>query len=336
MKEKPDVFLIGLGSKLGSEVRTAEEIAEKFSKKTEAVLRNGVTKLFSLSKEEDLIDFTSRLVIDLLQKTKIELSEIRGVFGSNNTTAKFLMPSFIACVANELGLRNVICDPIGLGCSGGLQALRSAYNQAIVDSIDGKFGYYLVVAGDQFNRLLDPNDFGTSILFSEGVAVMLLSNCREGGYKIARIGTKSLLGEHFYALNIKNPYHGLNESGSLPKLKMEGPKIFAFAVNTFSDILNLIGLQSMNAETYFIPHQANLRIIEKIIKKNGLIPSQVYTDGIKMIGNTLLAAVFFGLHDALKRNLFDKSNRVILGTFGAELQIGAVLLLPQKVDLILS
>ena len=84
------------------------------------------------------------------------------------------------------------------------------------------------------------------------------------------------------------------------------------------------------------PHQANLRIIDKIIKNNGLIPSQVYTDGIKMIGNTLLASVFFGLHDALKRNIFDKNNPVILGTFGAELQIGAVLLLPQRLDLILS
>ena len=146
MKEKSDVFLIGLGSKLGSEVRTAKEIAKRFNKKTEDVLKNGVTKLFSLSKEEDIIDFTFWLVIDLLEKTKIDLGEIRGVFGSNNNTAKFLMPSFTACVANELGLQNVICDQIGLGCSGGLQALRNAYNQAIVDAIDGKFGYYLVVA----------------------------------------------------------------------------------------------------------------------------------------------------------------------------------------------
>ena len=296
-----------------------------------------MTKLFSLSKEEDIIDFTFWLVIDLLEKTKIDLGEIRGVFGSNNNTAKFLMPSFTACVANELGLQNVICDQIGLGCSGGLQALRNAYNQAIVDAIDGKFGYYLVVAGDQFNLFLDPNNFGTSTLFSEGVAVMLLSNCHnERGYKIARIGTKSLLGEDFYSLNVKNPYHVLNESFGLPKLKMDGLKVFQFAVNTFSDILSLIGLESIDAETYFIPHQANLRIIDKIIKNNGLIPSQVYTDGIKMIGNTLLASVFFGLHDALKRNIFDKNNPVILGTFGAELQIGAVLLLPQRLDLILS
>ena len=101
------------------------------------------------------------------------------------------MPSFTACVANELGLQSVICDQIGLGCSGGLQALRNAYNQAIVDAIDGKFGYYLVVAGDQFNLFLDPNNFGTSTLFSEGEAVMFLPNCHnERGYKIARIGTK--------------------------------------------------------------------------------------------------------------------------------------------------
>ena len=233
-------------------------------------------------------------------------------------------------------LKNIICDHIGLGCSGGLQALRNAYNQAIVDYTAGKIGYYLVIMGDQTSRLLDQNDFSTSFLFSEGAAAILLTNDQnEGrGYKIEKIGTKSLLGESIYDLRIKNPYDSLNKLGMIPKLKMNGLRVFQFAINIFPDILDLIGLKSMDKYTYFIPHQANLRIIKGIIKNNPnqLNPSNVYSDGIKN-GNTSSASVFFGLNDSLKRGLFNQGYSVILGTFGAELQIGAALLLPQKEDL---
>lgn|SRR3989338_442790 len=333
MESNFKISLIGLNSGHGHEVKNAEEIANKFSKKSEDVFRNGVTKLYFLSKQENLIDFTSQITSDLLQKLGIDLSKIKGVFGSNNQTADFLIPAFTACVSNKLGLRNVICDQVGLGCSGGLQALRNAYNQAVVDSMNGILGYYLVVVGDQLGRLLDPEDFGMSILFSEGSAVLVLTNRpdEEGGYKIEKIRTKSLLGKHLWALRIKNPYS--NNLGEIPKFEMNGLEVFQFAINTFPDILDLIGLQSIGNETYFIPHQANLRIIDKIIKNNELNPNNVYSDGIKTIGNVASASVFFGLHDALKRNLLDKNYKVVLGAFGAELQIGAALLLPQGAGL---
>lgn len=331
------ISLIGINTKLGSQEETSTQIAEKFNVDVEKVTRNGITKLYSLSEKEDLVNLTSQVASDLFQKLKIDLLKIRGIFGSSNLTVKLLMPAFIACVANRLGLRNICCDQVGLGCSGGLQALKIAHNQAVIDYLDGKIGYYLVIVGDQIARILDPKDFGTSILFSDGVAAVIITNNpdEERGYKIERIGTKSLLDDNLYALRLKNPHDSLNKLGGVPKLKMDGPRIFLFAVNSFLDILELVKLEKLGNETYFIPHQANLRIIEAIIQKNGLNPNHVYCDGIKTIGNTLNASTFFGLCDALKRKLFNERHRVLLGAFGAELQIGATLLTPQRQELCL-
>lgn len=332
------ISLIALNTKLGSQEETSVQIAGKFKVAVEKVTRNGITKLYSLSEQEELVDFTFQVGIELLHEAEIDIKEIKGIFGSSNLTAKFLMPTFIACIANRLGLRSIYCDQVGLGCSGGLQALKIAYNQAVIDYLKGEIGYYLVIVGDQIARILDPKDFGTSILFSDGVAAVIITNnpCEERGYKIERIGTKSLLNDHIYALRLKNPHCSLNKLGGIPKLKMDGPIVFRFAVNSFLDMLELVKLKMLDDETYFIPHQANLRILEAIIQKNGLNPKHVYDDGIKTIGNTLNAAIFFGLNDSLKRKLFNKNGyRVLLGTFGAELQIGAALLAPQRQDLCL-
>lgn len=324
------ISIIGLDSKIGSDVKTAELISGYFNKKPEDVTKNGVTKLCYLLKNEDILKFAWRTAEDLIVKSEIDRLKIRGVFGSSNYTAKFLIPSFTACCAKELRLKNVVCDQIGLGCAGGLQALRNCHNQAVVDFIEGKIGYYLVVVGDQISLILDRENFSTSVLFSEGVAVLLLSNNPEEskGYKIDRVGTKSLLSEHLYSLRLENPYHSLSKKNEIPKLKMEGLNVFQFAVKSFPDILDLVGLKELDDKTYFIPHQANIRIIDQIIQNNKLNPNNVYTEGIKTIGNTSGASVFFGLQDSLRNNLFDKRNKVLLGAFGAELQVGTAMLLP--------
>lgn len=337
MNPRFKISLIALNTKLGSQERTAAQIAGKFNVDAEKITKNGITKLYSLSEQEDLVNFTSQVGIELLHKSEIDLLKIKGIFGSNNLTARLLMPSFTACVANRLGLRNICCDHVGLGCSGGLQALKIAYNQAVIDYLVGEIGYYLVVVGDQINRIVDPKDYGTSVLFSDGVAAVCITNNpdEERGYKIERVATKSLLSDDIYSLRLKNPHYGLDKLGGLPKLKMDGPKIFQFASNSFLDMLKLAKLKAIDDETYFIPHQANLRIIEALIKKYRLNSNDIYVDGVKTIGNTLNASIFFGLKDASSRNLFPKRNHVLLGAFGAELQIGVALLVPQKHDLVL-
>lgn len=109
---------------------------------------------------------------------------------------------------------------------------------------------------------------------------------------------------------------------------MEGSQVFEFGVEAYDDFLDLVGLRDLPRDGYLVPHQPNLRMLEAMIARAGLDAARVYVDGIRTIGNTSGAATFLGLADALRRGLTQGRDRVLLGAFGAELQVGAALLQP--------
>jgi 3-oxoacyl-[acyl-carrier-protein] synthase III len=290
--------------------------------------KTGVTGLCRLAEGESLVDLAQRCAEVVLAHAGVALGEVRGVFGSSNPTGEDLIPTFTATFAQALGLREVIVDHVGIGCCGGLQALRNAHNQLVVDGIEGRASHCLVVAADHTSRILDPDRRHTGTLFGEGVSVALLTNAPRaaGGYRIAAIGTKSLLGDALHALRLRNPHAG--HAAPLPKLEMDGRRVSAFGEGVFSHFLSLTGLRALPPGGYVVPHQPNLRMLEAMMTQAELDPAQVYLDGIRTVGNVSPAAALLGLEDALRRGLVGGSQPVLLGAFGAELQIGAALLVP--------
>jgi 3-oxoacyl-[acyl-carrier-protein] synthase III len=109
---------------------------------------------------------------------------------------------------------------------------------------------------------------------------------------------------------------------------MDGRRIFAFGERAVAHFLELLGLDGWPHGTYLVPHQPNLRMLEAMIEQAGLDPRFVYVDGIRTIGNTSGPATLLGLEDALRRGLVPDGAPVMLGAFGAELQVGAILLRP--------
>lgn len=326
------ISIIGLSCKLGSKVVPVEDIAKRFDVTTEEIQKkSGITKLHVLAENEDIVDMTAECAKRILQHKNILIDDIDGVFGSSNPTMETLIPTFAVQVAKRLGLKYVIADQIGLGCCGGMQALKNAHNQLVVDANNGKKSLYLVVVADQTSRILDPKNFATSILFSEGCAVVLLSNDNQHihGYTIRKIQTKSLLTDSVEAIRLKNPHAC---KGNLSTIEMDGAAIYKFGTKILDHILecagNSISVFKRN-DMYLIPHQPNLRMLQTLMKNYDLTEKQIYMDGIRTIGNTSGSAVFFGLHDALSRRIFYMRQWVILGAFGAELQVGGALLVPQ-------
>jgi 3-oxoacyl-[acyl-carrier-protein] synthase-3 len=254
--------------------------------------------------------------------------DLRGVFGSSNPTADDLLPTFTAATAAAMGLENILVDNVGIGCCGGLQAIRAAYSQLVVDALRGRTGHALVVVGDQSSRILDPTHKQTGTLFGEGVAAALLttSSALAAGYEIIGAETRSMLGPSLGALRLRNPH--AQDDSALPKFEMDGRRIFAFGERAVGHFLELLGLASWPQGTYLVPHQPNLRMLEAMIERAGLDPRLVYVDGIRTIGNTSGPATLLGLEDALRRRLVPDGAPVMLGAFGAELQVGAVLLRP--------
>jgi 3-oxoacyl-[acyl-carrier-protein] synthase-3 len=320
---------VALAGAVGQRVLTVDELAARFDLTPERITaKTGITGLRRLGPGESLVDLARELARTVLAETGVAVEDVRGVFGSSNPTWDDLLPTFTASCANAIGLRHVIVDHVGIGCCGGLQAMRSAYNQLVVDGLDGRVSHCLVVAGDQTSRILDPDRRQTGTLFGEGVSVALLTNAPDAdrGYDVVAIGTKSLLGDALASLRIRNPYAATSEARVFP-LEMEGARIVEFAAGVVEHFLALVGGR-LPPDCYVVPHQPNLRILEAMIARAGLDPERVYVDGIRTVGNTSAPAAMLGLEDALRRGLVGRGDPVLLGAFGAELQVGAALLQP--------
>jgi 3-oxoacyl-[acyl-carrier-protein] synthase-3 len=326
---KPSVTLVGLGGAVGEHTITLDELATRFGLPPERITaRTGVTALRRFGPRQSTVRIACSLARSLLEHADLPVSAVRGVFGSSNPTGDNLLPTWTASVANALGLRDVIVDHVGIGCCGVLQAMRCAYNQLVVDALDGHVSHCLVVSADQTSRILDPALKRTGTLFGEGAAVALLTNDpgAERGYAIAGIGTKSLLGDALESLRIRNPY-AAPQGASDVYLEMDGAPLCAFAAGVFDHFRAIVG-RDLPDGCYVVPHQPNLRMLESMIETARLDPARVYVDGIRTIGNTSAPASLLGLEDALRRGLVAATDPVLLGAFGAELQVGAALLLP--------
>jgi 3-oxoacyl-[acyl-carrier-protein] synthase-3 len=323
----PSVFLAGLAGRVGSTVLTLKELSARYDlpeKKIEE--KTGITGLRRFAPGEDMVAIARELALEVLARSGAALGDVRAVFGSSNPTADDLLPTFTVAAAHAIGLRDVIADHVGIGCAGALLSLRNAYNQLLVDALAGRVGHALVIVGDHSSRIIDPANRHTATLFGEGVAVALLTTSPKlrAGYEIVRVASKSLLNDALFALRLRNPQ--ANEK--LPKFEMQGRSIFEFGTHAVEHILALLGLDRFDDKTYLVPHQPNLRMLEAMIAHAGLDPRRVYVDGIRTIGNTSGPAVLLGLEDALAGDLCAADAPVVLGAFGAELQVGAALLRP--------
>jgi 3-oxoacyl-[acyl-carrier-protein] synthase-3 len=330
MSERPRVFLAGLAGRVGSLTVTLQELASRYGLAVAKIEeKTGITALRRLAPGESLVSLACDLTHEVLSRSGAALEDVRAVFGSSNPTADDLLPTFTVAAAAAIGLRPMIADHVGSGCAGALLCMRNAYNQLVVDAQGGRVGHALVIVGDQSSRILDPDNRHTATLFGEGVAVALLttSPALRAGYEVVRVASKSLLGPSVLALRLRNP-HALPPGSPLPKFEMEGRTIFEFGAHAVEHFLALLGLPRLDDATYLVPHQPNLRMLEAMIARAGLEARQVYIDGIRTVGNTSAPAVLLGLEDALARRLCAVDAPVVLGAFGAELQVAAALLRP--------
>lgn len=323
------IKIIGIDCQLGSKEISLGDIANRFGITPEKITKkSGITKLYALSESESLLSIGVDCVERLLENKKIEKTKVSGIFGSTNLSTETLIPTFTIQLASVLGFRNIIADQVGLGCVGGIQALKSAYNQLMVDTYLGKISYYLVVAGDATNRILDPDNFGTSILFSEGFGAMIITNdptCTDG-YKINTVSTKSFLTGDITAICLKSPFRYGDQS-----VEMNGKILFRFGTTILDEIMKCVDVSLENFKQhgmYLVSHQPNLRMLESLMNRYQLTENEMYIDGIKTIGNTSGPATFFGLKDVIERRLVNEKQEIILGAFGAELQVGGVHLIP--------
>jgi 3-oxoacyl-[acyl-carrier-protein] synthase-3 len=330
---KMEVAIIGVARRLGSTVIKASEIETLFEREPGTIQGlSGVSQLHKIGPDEDLVSLSAEACHEALSAAGVSLAHVTGVFTSCNPTTDYLIPSLAPLVAAKLGLSHLLALNIGMGCAGGVQALQAAYNQLVVDSVNGKTSYYLVVAGDHTSRMLDKASWKTAILFSDGVTAAVVTNDSKvrGGFAVERVASETYAGESVDVINLPNALalEDKSERNSF-QLHMRGRGVFEFGTRIAPRVRALSGLESFE-DVYIIPHQANIRMLNELVPAFEVRPEQLYTDGITRIGNISGAACFLGLEDVMREpSIRGATSTVLLCAFGAELQVAAAVLRPR-------
>lgn len=230
-----------------------------------------------------------------------------------------LFPSVSCVLQDKLKAKNAACLDVSAACSGFNFGLSVA--SSFIES--GKYKKILLVGADELTKYLDWTDRGTCILFGDGAgAVVLEATEKEEGVLASWLKAEGHLG-----FNLTMPGGGTRASAS-KFIKMDGKEVFKFAVRaletSIKEVLKQAG-KEISAIDLLIPHQANIRIIDHVIKRMGIPKEKVFIN-LQKYGNTSAASVPIALDEALSSGRIKSGDLIVLSGFGAGLTYGANLI----------
>ncbi len=246
-----------------------------------------------------------------------------------------IMPATASRVARECGCDSAGVFDLSAGCTGFVYALAMAAGAVA----SGLHKHVLVVGAETISRMLDWQDRSTAVLFGDGAgaAVVSLLDSRNGS---EGCGPRGILGFDLGADGSGEEFLMIPAGGSrLPAscetvearqhyMKMNGSEVYKFATRIVAQsaqrLLKRCGYSVADIDL-FVPHQANLRIIEGAVKKLGISEDKVYTN-LQRYGNTSCASIPLCLSEARTEGRLADGDLVLLMGFGAGLTWGACLM----------
>ena len=240
----------------------------------------------------------------------------------------FLWPATAATVQADIGAKNAGAFDVSAACAGFIYSLQVGAAQIET----GAANTILVIGADALSKQIDWTDRSTCILFGDAAAGVVLKgeeNTNRGLLKTVLFsdgdGRKHIGIE---AGGSKFPFGSPQAEGKKACITMNGAETYRFAIHAMGDacakVLEKAGMTVADVDL-FVPHQANLRIIESAAHRIGLAPEKVFTN-VQKYGNTSGGSVPLGLYEAEAEGRLQKGMVVMTVGFGAGLVWGANLI----------
>ncbi len=240
-------------------------------------------------------------------------------------TPDYWMPSTAALVKEAIGNTRAAAMDVAAACSGFVYAFATA--QAYIQG--GLAKNVLVIGAELLTRFLDYTDRGTCILFGDGAGAVVLSASTEPGGSLGVEMTTEPQGAYMIWLpagGAKSPPSAETIARGEHFIRMEGRETYRFATRTLATsaltAIERAGLQPSDIDL-FIPHQANIRIIEAVAKGLDLPMDKMFVN-LDRYGNTSAASVPIALAEAVNEGRVAVGDRIVIVAFGAGFTSGAV------------
>ncbi|MGL9725311.1 MAG: beta-ketoacyl-ACP synthase III [Wolbachia sp.] len=313
-------FILSAGSYLPKKTLSNNEIASIVDTSDEWIRqRTGIVQRHIADEGELTSDLAVNAARNAIKKAKISVEEI-GLIIVATTTSDKTFPSCATIVQNKLKCKNAFAFDVQAACSGFIYAVTVA--DSLIQSND-RIRYVLVIGAEIMSRIVNWEDRSTCVLVGDGAGAVVMKS--EMGKKS---GIVSISLHSDGNVDVLYTSGGVSSTGNSGKICMNGREVFKYAVDKLTASVEK-ALRCNNFKItdidWLIPHQANIRIIEAVVKKLDF-PIEQVINTLDKHANTSAASIPLALDYAIQESKIKSGNLVLLISIGAGLTWGYVLL----------
>ncbi len=311
----------GVGSALPKRVMTNDDISKIVDTSDEWIIaRTGIHSRHIADDSET----TRSLAVEAAQKAMaaagVKAEDIDLIVLATSTPDN-TFPATATLVQSDLGIRQGAAFDVQAVCSGFLYALVTA--DALIKA--GQAKHALVIGSETFSRILDWTDRATCVLFGDGAGAFVLS-ATEGDGSMGVLAAKLRAdGRYYDKLYVDG---GPSTTKTVGLLRMEGKEVFKHAVvnmtSVMDEVMKTAGVKPDDID-WFVPHQANRRILDSTATKLGIDPERIVVT-LDKHGNTSAASIPLAFDVAVKDGRIRPGHLVLLEAMGGGFTWGAALI----------
>jgi 3-oxoacyl-[acyl-carrier-protein] synthase-3 len=317
--------VLGAGGYLPQKVLTNDDLAAMVDTSDEWIRqRTGIRERHIAAPDEMTSDLAVHAAIQALDRAEMEADEIDLIVMATSTPDN-TFPAAAVSVQAKLGITRGAAYDVQAVCSGFVYGLTTA--DAMLRANHGSRA--LVIGAETFSRLLDWSDRSTCVLFGDGAGAVVLvrDETQAGGLSDRGLLTAHLRSDGRYKEKLYVD-GGPSSTGTIGHLRMEGREVYKHAVSKIGDVIAdafaATGLTPADVD-WFVPHQANVRIIDSTARKFG-IPTEKVIRTVDRHGNTSAASIPLALAEASADGRIKRGDLLLIESMGGGFTWGSAIL----------
>ncbi|MDR2399424.1 MAG: ketoacyl-ACP synthase III [Endomicrobium sp.] len=324
MNKKIGVKILSTGSYFPKKVLTNADLEKMVDTSDEWIsTRTGIKERRIVEKNETTLDLAYMVSLEALKSSNISPDKIDLIIVATITPDMFF-PSTACFLQKKLGLNSIPAFDLSAACSGFIYGIATA--RAFIES--GLYRTVLLVGSETLSKITDWTDRNTCVLFGDGAGAMILSASQEDDNILSiYLGADGAYSDLLFLPGggSVNPATAETVNQNLHTMRMQGKDVFKAAVPKMAlsakKALELSG-KKLEDISLFIPHQANMRIIEAVAKKLDISMDKVFVN-IHKTGNISSATTITALDEAIKTGRVKRGDLVEMVAFGGGFTWGA-------------
>lgn len=315
--------IAGTGRYLPERVLTNADLEKMVDTSDEWIrTRTGIEQRHVAADDERTSDLCVNAARAAMEAAGVTVDDIDMIF-VGTTSPDLIFPNIATIIQHKMGIPACPCYAVEAACSGFVYALSSA--DKFIRCGDAKC--VLVIGAEIITKLIDWDDRSTCVLFGDGAGAVIVQPAEEPGILSTHLGADGQYQELlYYPVGVSNNLAAAGVGDS--RIMMSGNDVFKVAVKTLSSVaLEALDANDLSIEDvdWFVPHQANLRIIQATAKRLGM-PMEKVIQTVQVHGNTSAASIPMAFDVGVRDGRIQRGQLVLFDAFGGGFTWGSILL----------